>query len=276
MTFFGYDVPVPIWLEKQFVRYNISPQLLELFAETNAETIPYHIVKMPYPAMFVETKDQVSPDVMICGMLAMYLDDGEVEDINDLLESGDREKIPNGGGYRIRPIYRIRGQIWCPVEFAVNKNGDTIDDVKVDWNTMTENADDIGLYEEHPLVKRASYYCWMTLAMTCIYVTCNDADVILGIETKEYRKISRKKKPKQSKLNQLRNTRYLGRNIKINRKIIVRNLPDKGGTHASPIPHWRSGHFRHLASGKVVWVRPCIIGYGKEKRIPLLKKYLVE
>lgn len=40
--------------------------------------------------------------------------------------------------------------------------------------------------------------------------------------------------------------------------------PDLGGTHASPRRHKRRGHYRHLASGAVVWVRNCVVGSGSE------------
>ena len=33
-----------------------------------------------------------------------------------------------------------------------------------------------------------------------------------------------------------------------------------GGTHASPKLHWRRGHVRKLASGKMTHVRPCLVG----------------
>ena len=34
----------------------------------------------------------------------------------------------------------------------------------------------------------------------------------------------------------------------------------KGGTHASPRQHTRRGHYRHYKSGKIAWVRDCIVG----------------
>lgn len=34
----------------------------------------------------------------------------------------------------------------------------------------------------------------------------------------------------------------------------------QGGTHASPRLHDRRGHWRNLASGKQVWVKPCKVG----------------
>ncbi len=33
-----------------------------------------------------------------------------------------------------------------------------------------------------------------------------------------------------------------------------------GGTHASPRTHMRRGHIRHIAEGKITWVRPAVIG----------------
>lgn len=42
----------------------------------------------------------------------------------------------------------------------------------------------------------------------------------------------------------------------------VRVTQDLGGTHASPRVHLRRGHIRTLASGKQVWVQPCVVGSG--------------
>ena len=32
------------------------------------------------------------------------------------------------------------------------------------------------------------------------------------------------------------------------------------GTHASPVPHLRRGHVRHLPDGRTAWVRDCLVG----------------
>jgi hypothetical protein len=270
MTFYGYDANLPSGLEEAFVRYSVTSNLMELFSETNAGTIPFDTVKLPYDFIFVETNDRVSPDVVICGVMASKSENWR-RTIKETRGDG------NGGiGIILRPIYKIKGSVFSPVEFEIFKDGETIEEVRVTWSTMTKKASDIGLYEDHPLVKRSSWYCWLVVAMVCIYVTCSDADVLLGIDTKEYRKLSAKKNPKKAKLQQLRNTRYLGTKITIDRKIVDRKLSSKGGTHASPVPHWRTGHFRHLDSGKVVWIRPCIVGYGAGKQIPVIKKYLLK
>jgi hypothetical protein len=39
------------------------------------------------------------------------------------------------------------------------------------------------------------------------------------------------------------------------------------GVHSSPRLHWRRGHFRKLASGKTVHVRPCLVGDVSKGRI---------
>ena len=38
----------------------------------------------------------------------------------------------------------------------------------------------------------------------------------------------------------------------------IRNSESKG-THASPVPHLRRGHIRHLADGRDTWVRDCLV-----------------
>lgn len=272
MTFFGYDLKnFNTWYhEDRYVRYCVSPALMDLFSNTNAASIPFDVIKLPYDYIFIEVNDRVSPDIVVCGVMA-----NNPENWWNGLHEIHEEKLSN---FVMRPIFKMNGFVCMPVQFEIYKEGNTIADVKVDWSTPTKNALDLGLYENHPLVKRSSWYCWLLVSMVCIYVTCSDADIILGINTKEYRKLASKKNPPKAKLEQIKNTRHIGTKIVINRKIEERNLLSKGGTHASPVPHWRSGHFRHLDEGKVVWVRPCIVGYGNgnDKRIPVLKKYMLE
>lgn len=38
-----------------------------------------------------------------------------------------------------------------------------------------------------------------------------------------------------------------------------RSATAAGGTHASPVPHLRRGHIRHLPDGKTTWVRDCLV-----------------
>jgi hypothetical protein len=46
------------------------------------------------------------------------------------------------------------------------------------------------------------------------------------------------------------------------------------GTHASPRQHWRRGHWRNLASGKRVFIKPMLV--GDEKNGKIIKDYIVE
>lgn len=51
--------------------------------------------------------------------------------------------------------------------------------------------------------------------------------------------------------------------IRVHKAIRVRaQQPEEKGTHASPVGHERRGHYRHLRSGKRVWVRQCAIKGG--------------
>lgn len=35
------------------------------------------------------------------------------------------------------------------------------------------------------------------------------------------------------------------------------------GTHASPVPHVRMGHLRHLSDGREIWIRDCFVNLHK-------------
>jgi len=41
----------------------------------------------------------------------------------------------------------------------------------------------------------------------------------------------------------------------------------KGGTHASPRQHERRGHWRNLANGKTIWIKPMIVGNIENGRV---------
>ncbi len=49
---------------------------------------------------------------------------------------------------------------------------------------------------------------------------------------------------------------------------------DANGTHASPVPHWRRGHIRHLENGKMIKIDPMIVNF--KGVIPPTKKYSIE
>lgn len=47
---------------------------------------------------------------------------------------------------------------------------------------------------------------------------------------------------------------------------------DRGGTHASPIPHLRRGHERVLSDGKRIWVRSALINVRNEGAIAFVER----
>jgi hypothetical protein len=77
----------------------------------------------------------------------------------------------------------------------------------------------------------------------------------------------------KKKLNKRKNPTIEFRLIKIDGyKPQLPSLPQ--GTHASPRQHWRRGHWRNLASGKRVFVKPMLV--GDEKNGKIIKDYIVE
>lgn len=60
--------------------------------------------------------------------------------------------------------------------------------------------------------------------------------------------------------------------IAMNEKLVSKRR--QGGTHASPIMHWRRGHMRRLENGKIVPVAPTIVNASDEYK-PLAKEYIV-
>lgn len=54
-------------------------------------------------------------------------------------------------------------------------------------------------------------------------------------------------------------------------KRVYGNRGGHGGTHASPTPHQRRGHYRHYKSGKVVWVRQANVGGKKPEKQTVYK-----
>jgi len=49
----------------------------------------------------------------------------------------------------------------------------------------------------------------------------------------------------------------------------------QGGTHASPVIHFRRGHFRRLPGDRVVPVAPCIVGANDQSKAAFPKDYVV-
>lgn len=78
-----------------------------------------------------------------------------------------------------------------------------------------------------------------------------------------------KKRLRQGKI-AIAETRHI--RVRTDERLISRE--HQGGTHASPVMHWRRGHMRRLESGKIVPVAPTIVNASDEHK-PLAKEYIV-
>ncbi len=103
-------------------------------------------------------------------------------------------------------------------------------------------------------------------------------DAVLGMTTMLMSKsIEKEEIAAPGKLNKKRIS--LGK-FPISAKTIIR-IADKyksgksgGGSHASPIMHWRRGHFREYKSGLIVPVAPTLVN-ATDDALPAVKKYVI-
>lgn len=82
-------------------------------------------------------------------------------------------------------------------------------------------------------------------------------------------KFINQKRKKKSKIPLLS---YKTLHIDTGQKVVSRKAAK--GTHASPRVHLRRGHIRRLASGKTVWVQPCVVGNKDQGAV--IKDYSLE
>lgn len=141
-----------------------------------------------------------------------------------------------------------------------------------DWikNTFSDE-------EQHLLLK--------SLICASLYITSPDADMVLAKDSEIYRnwiknmqekgvpsRMMKEAEHKRSRLGD--DTHYMGQFVTINRhKNVSKEL---GGTHASPLTHWRDGYFRRQHYGprednlvKTVFIEPTIV--NGHMGIPLSK-----
>jgi hypothetical protein len=106
---------------------------------------------------------------------------------------------------------------------------------------------------------KRDFYDFITMELTKLGLACNQLLMSPHVKT-EYH-------PAPVKLNKARAAKgkpAIGDRYKITlRGFSTARDPSKsmaGGTHASPTPHWRRGHIRHLDGGRVVPVMPTLVG----------------
>ena len=102
----------------------------------------------------------------------------------------------------------------------------------------------------------------------CIHkMTFSDGEVYMSVPTPKEKRVNKKRiRSNKAPLVEFRL-------IKIAQpKSQLPSLPQ--GTHASPRQHWRRGHWRNLASGKRVFIKPMLV--GDEKNGKIIKDYVIE
>jgi len=125
-----------------------------------------------------------------------------------------------------------------------------------------------------------------------IYVASEDPDAVLAKDSEDYKKwvesLSRRKIPNRirplidNRMKGVKNTYLLGEYITINRHNTERSDDEPKDSHASPVTHWRRGHYRRQNYGpkdeqqsKILFIQPTIVNAFKGNPIPQRKYKLV-
>jgi len=108
--------------------------------------------------------------------------------------------------------------------------------------------------------------CLQIILAFCAILNSRNTEIITTPAPKRLNeKRAKKGKPPIGEIKEIR-INYGGKRYMIDGR-------EEGGTHASPRLHWRRGHVRRLASGKITNVRPTLVGAikGEEPKMPVYK-----
>ena len=120
--------------------------------------------------------------------------------------------------------------------------------------------------EQDEITKRIVNACLQVILAVCAIMNSHDVEIITTPAPKRFNeKRVKKGKPPIGEIKEIR-INYGGKRYMIDGR-------EEGGTHASPRLHWRRGHVRRLASGKITNVRPTLVGSikGEEPKMPVYK-----
>ena len=134
---------------------------------------------------------------------------------------------------------------------------------KIDCSLASFKGQKIGF-----LTSEYSFKFMLSLILYGIHqMTFSDDEVRIDVPTPKEKQVNRKRvRSNKAPLIEFRL-------IKIAQpKSQLPSLPQ--GTHASPKQHWRRGHWRNLASGKRVFIKPMLV--GDEKNGKIIKDYVIE
>lgn len=121
--------------------------------------------------------------------------------------------------------------------------------------------------KEVSLLNEGAFDCFVERVMYGIYkMTVAGGDFHISVPTKREVQVNRKK------IRKGKAPTVEFRLVKIEpSKPKLPTIPH--GTHASPKQHWRRGHWRNLASGKRVFIKPMLV--GDEKNGKIIKDYVI-
>jgi hypothetical protein len=156
----------------------------------------------------------------------------------------------------ISPVQRVRSFVVLRIEYDKTTR-------KIDCSVKSF----IGQREGF-ILNEGAFKSAISKIIYCIHkMTFSDDEVRIAVPTPKEKQVNRKRiRSNKAPLIEFRL-------IKIAQpKSQLPSLPQ--GTHASPRQHWRRGHWRHLSSGKRVFVKPMLV--GDEKNGKIIKDYIVE
>ncbi|MBN2258754.1 MAG: hypothetical protein JW704_13210, partial [Anaerolineaceae bacterium] len=239
------------WNNQGAKTYVISQSLMEMFKHTNLDRLPTSLLCVPYGCCYLRCPDLQLGDVMLDGLLLYQ----EKDSIHVSMISGPDNFF------------------WSMA--MIDAKYDRLKDAFKDkWAPPPEI--------QH------------IVACALIYIISENADIILAKDSPKYREwIEGMKRRQLTGKDRTRikkhpasideeKTYNLGEYIVINRHrppaVIIAG--QEKGSHRSPVPHWREGHFRQQAIGprsenkrKTVWIEPTIVNAFEGMEIPKKKKY---
>lgn len=116
-------------------------------------------------------------------------------------------------------------------------------------------------------------YCQVEINAKC--TSSNLIAAIMLLNSKFTRKTNTEVSEKLNKKRQKNNRPQLLSYTTVDLRDLIIST-ERGGTHASPRPHWRRGHIRTLQNGKKIPIEPCLVNWEPGVNLDTAKVYKVK